>query len=215
MSKVIQYAHGELERNLAWVLAGEAEERADYVATMSNPLHRFATQGLLAVAKAMPNGVARALDREVGDSGLLYLGAGSKNTVLLDAGNEEVVKIHRASAFMSEEQRQKLAEVTNVRHRKLRNYLGDMAVEHGDFEVAPHPLARRSETRVVIGRQKVLSFIPLDVFSGYGPDVDPQAYSRLVKDFPKTASSLAILATYGLELIEDEGLVPMSLACTM
>lgn len=199
-------AHSELERNYAWVAAGDADARAEYINSMQNRTHRLASLGLLRFASRFPDFTARTLGRSTEGTDFYYIGAGSKHTVLGNGADGNVTKVHRASVFMEEAERQRLAEDFSDRHRTLRRYLGGMTLEQEDFTVEPHPLSPTS--RAVVSRQAMVDFIPIDVFSGYTSDIDKKAHKDLVADYPQVEESLAIIAVYGLEMAENEGLIP-------
>lgn len=195
------FFHGELERNWANSHVDPSARKA-VIDQMPNPALRVGESLLLAAALRSPRATARVLGREL-PTGYQFLDAGSQHTIV--RREQEVVKIHRESCFMTPEEREKLAARQQNNHRILKKFLS-LTTEPQTTVIAPNPLNPTTTAIQHIQGYKANDALP--IFSPYGNGIDEAALERAIELAPDNDRAFNQIAVAGLHLVNNHDMAP-------
>lgn len=194
-----------LERSLVSNRSAQMRDRRrEELRRISNPVKRLGGLTLHHIATKHPSITSALLRRDPEREGLQYAGEGYQSIVY--QRGEEVIKVHRQSVRMSEENRQLLAGRLEGEHFILRNYLGNIALAQNVL-VADHPVIRRRRAVQIV--QRFHNFSQLAIFS-HSPqaEVAPPDLEADMKTYPGVEAALHDLVAMAGEMFEATGLLP-------
>lgn len=179
-------------------------ERAANVAALP-PMHRRMAELMMRFNQTHPHAAAQTLDGIARMRHLRYLGTGIEYTVYHDQRGQEVVKVHRDSAAVSEVQRRNLQCEKAADRALLANYLGSNVVSQS-VEIGRHVFGGY---RVLLVRQPFVNFKPEEaIFTVNEPNVDRYRLEKIVRRYPSAASGLAEFAQQSRKMFEETNLLP-------
>lgn len=197
---------GYLEGSLAQTATSTAlATHRDHERARGHGLKRAARMALLELATGHPTATAKLLNRSLPPN-ISYAGAGSNMIAYRTTKDDNVRKVYKRSIHMAEPGQRELVTTETARHQIIRRYLGDIMLPQ-KIEVAPHPvIACRNIVQIV---QPFCEYQPLDqVFPTAQSSIDKDALSAVLKVTPALDEPLYTLATQGLLMASEMGLVP-------
>lgn len=135
-------------------------------------------------------------------SGASYIGNGAICSVYRK--DNSVLKVHRPTVQMQEEERISYLHSRRERSLALLCHMGEMAIPQ-TFSIGVHPLGRY---RAVIATQPFITGSPLRLFTMNAPDLDKGAVSSYCERQPHGQEQLHRLADSTFRSDETMGLVP-------
>lgn len=202
-----QFVMAETERNFAFAQAGEeaTRERLHNIDDMPSPLQKMGELLLFRTAAKHPKLISSLLniyDAEKLPGGYEYLGAGSQHTVI--ANDEQVLKVHRASTYMTAKERRELLAKSEFKHSALVHYLGEMVLKQ-QAEIGVNPL--RPQSDAVILTQRRVDFKNPDFFPAYRRDVNLTSIKKYSHD-REVFHELNSLVRNGIAMGANIGMAP-------